>query len=238
MKTQRHLFTSAAALLPLLIASAACHAQDDVKVTKPAPSTISVNAAPASPAKVENPGIEFSKLGGNIARPAIAAPKGATSLLQASAPLNSSTGESVLVHLYQQNQALFVDILTAKGKQAATRRATVRLRDPLPTSPGNLQVAMRYLEPRKKKGPVIVLSDDSMNYVLAFPKGFGTAVTQQQFVNTSKNGTQSTYNFNDLDGRGFAIVKATVVSAAGVAPGDAQQYFVWNGSKFIPRREN
>ena len=85
---------------------------------------------------------------------------------------------------------------------------------------------------------MFVLSDEAMHYVLAFPKGLGKPVTQQQFLTTSKNGTQSVYSFGELDGRGFAIVRGTVVNAGEIPSGDGNKYFVWNGSRFIPRARN
>jgi hypothetical protein len=207
------------------------------------PGTVSISAQASSPFKEANPGVEFSKFGGSIARPSLMAPKGAITLLQVSAPLGSSGKESVLVHLYRHssNNALFAHILTAKGKQAGTRRNTIRLSQAFPTSPENLNVTIRYLEPVKRRGLMIVVSGEALHYVLSFPKGLGSTVTQQQFLTTSKNGTRSAYTFSDLDGRGFAIVKGTVVSAAGQqsAPEDAAlQYFVWNGKRFVPRAAN
>lgn len=255
MKTRLAIFTTpltaaaaAAAVLllwPLLSVAGAphAHAQNPAEQN---PGTISISAQASSPSKEVNPGVEFSKLGGNIARPSLMAPKGAATVLQVSATLGSSGKESVLVHLYRRgggssNAALFADIFTAKGKQAWTRRNTIRLSQAFPTRPGNMNVTIRYLEPVKRRGLMIVASADEMHYVLSFPKGLGGTVTQQQFLTSSKNGTRSAYTFGDLDGRGFAIIKGMVVSAAAgqeSAPDDALQYFVWNGKRFVPRAAN
>jgi hypothetical protein len=247
MKNRRYALLPHTILLPLVFASATsvCHAQSEVKVkvqaktpTGQKPESVSISAAPASVVKEANPGVAFSNLGGEVARPKIPTPGGGTSVLQASAPLGTAGSESVLLNVYRRNQAVFVDILTAKGQQVGTRRATVRLIAPLPAHPESMTATLRYLEPRKRKGLMLVLSDDAMHYVLAFPKGLGTSVTQQQFLTTSKTGTQSTYAFGELDGRGFGIVKATVLSAEEIKPTEGIKYFVWNGSRFVPRAYN
>ncbi len=241
----KNIFASAF-VIPLLLASlTTCYAQDDVKIkveTKPpaqaAPGTIAVDADATPANKEPNAGTEFTTLGKEIARPAVRVPLGGKTLLQVTAPLGSSGNQSVLVHVYQLNDALFMNVMTAKGRQTWTRRNAVRLNAPYPDHPENLSVTLRYLEPRKQRGLMIVASDEAMHYVLAFPKGFGGKVTQQQFLTTAKTGTQSTYQFSDLDGRGFAIIKAKVISAKEIGGGDALQYFVWNGTKFIPRAYN
>lgn len=249
MKLQSLLIATSLVLPTVFGISQVGYAQSDVNVKvdkntpgqqppkQQAPSSVSVSAQPVKNAKEVNPGVEFSKLGGSLA-PAPVVSSDANSLMQVTAPLGASGTDSVLVHLYQKNDALFMDVLTAKGKQAWTKRNTVRLIAPYPDHPGNMKVTLRYLEPRKKSGLMIVASDDSMHYVLTFPKGLGATVAQQQFLATAKDGTQSTYDFGDLDGRGYAIVKATVVSTSGGANGDAMQYFVWNGTRFIPRAKN
>lgn len=229
--------------LSLLGTTTVCRAQEAVKVEtqKPpgqAPGSISISAEPTSGTAEANPGVAFSKLGGEVARTPVPVPSGATTVMQASAPLGTSGSEFILLNLYKRSDALFVDILTAKGQQAGTRRNSVRLIAPFPDHPENLSATVRYLEPKKKNGLMIVLSDEAMHYVLAFPKGLAKPVTQQQFLTTSKAGTQSVYTFGELDGRGFGIVKGTVVSAGEIKTGDGTKYFVWNGSRFIPRARN
>lgn len=247
MKHPLHKFITPVLVVPILLTTlGTSYAQTDVKVkvetkkqTQQAPATVAVDADPTPPNKDPNNGITFTPLGKEIARPAVRIPVGATTLLQVTAPLGSSGTEQVLVHIYKLNDAMFLNVLTAKGKQVWTKRNSIRLLAPLPAHADALTVTWRYLEPRKQRGLMITASDDAMHYVLAFPKGFGGSVTQQQFLTTSKTGTQSTYQFSDLDGRGFAIVKATVVSAGGeIKAGDAMQYFVWNGKRFIPRAYN
>ena len=234
--------------LPALFSlfAATCYAQDPPPAaqveTKTPPGqqsgTISVSAQPIANQKEDNPGVKFTALGGAIARPSIPLPTGATSLLQVAAPLGSSGNESILFHVYKRDNALFADVLTAKASQVWTRRNTVRLLAPYPDHPESLNVTLRYLEPRARRGVMLVASDNAMYYILAFPKGLGATVTQQQFLSTSKNGTQSTYAFGDLDTRGFVIIKATVLNAGGDKPDSMVQYFVWNGTKFIPRAIN
>jgi hypothetical protein len=250
IKIRRPIFVTFSLLLPLVAAASVCQAQSEVKTkvetkapagqkpTGQKPGSVSISAEAKPVAKEANPGVAFSKLGGEIARPPLPTPGGGATALQVSAPLGTAGSESILLNVYRRNQALFVDVLTAKGQQVGTRRATVRLIAPLPAHPENMTATLRYLEPRKRKGLMLVLSDEAMHYVLAFPKGLGPSVTQQQFLNTSKTGTQSTYSFGELDGRGFGIVKATVVSAGEIKATEGIKYFVWNGSRFIPRAYN
>src|SRR5690242_6443729 len=117
MKIQLHAAQASVALLFVFASAVVCLAQDapTVKVETQKPTqqgagTVSVSTEPASNSKVPNPGIEFTKLGGDIARP-IPTPAGATSVLQASAPLGTNGSESVLIHVYRRGDALFMDVL-------------------------------------------------------------------------------------------------------------------------------
>ena len=234
------------ALLCFFVAAAACHSQDPPPATKAETKTpagqqsgaVSVSAQPVPNLKEENSGVKFTALGGAIARPTIPMPTGATSLLQVSAPLGSDGKESLLVHVYKRDNALFIVLLTGKGSQAWTRRNTVRLLAPYPDHPESMDMTLRYLKPDARRGVMLVASDNAMHYVLVFPKGLGATVTQQQFLSTSKNGTQSSYSFGDRDTRGFVIIKATVMNTGADKPDSVVQYFVWNGTKFIPRAIN
>ena len=134
---------SPAFILFLVSTAAVGSAQEAVKVetqkpTGQAPGRVSISAESGGGEKEANPGVSFSKLGGEVARTRVPVPSGATTLIQASAPLGSSGSEFVLLNLYKRNNALFVDLLTAKGQQAGTRRNSVRLLAPFPASPENL----------------------------------------------------------------------------------------------------
>jgi hypothetical protein len=242
MKNHRICLVPALLLSGVLLFPAGVRAQTEPKVQtdNPAPQgsgNVSVAATPADTPKETNPRTEFSKLGGAVASPGVPPAKEGETLLRASAPLTGGK-DSILAHLYKRNNVLYLDLLTAKGKQAWTRRNTIRLLTPYPDRPGDLTLTWRYLEPRKRSGLMLVASSESSHYVFTFRKGVGGPVTQQQFLNTAKNGTQSEYEFGGLDGRGYAIIRANVVNAGETATGPVQQYFVWNGSKFIPRAKN
>ncbi len=249
MKLRPFAIRALPALFCLFVGIATCHAQEpapEAKVETAPPTgqpagTISVSAQPVGKLKETNSGVKFSALGAPssvVARPSIPVVADAISLLQASAPVGKSGNESVLVHVYKRYNALFMDILTAKASQTWTRRNTVRLNAPYPDHPESLQITLRNLSPRQHSGVMIVASDIAMHYVFAFPRGLGAAVTQQLFLVTSSNGSQSTYSFGDLDTRGYAIIKASVQNSGEVKPDSVVKYFVWSGTKFVPRATN
>jgi len=214
-----------------LLARGSAHAQT-VPVVKP------VAVTPAKPSP-ETKAVEFSEMGSAIAGQAVRLPVGAEIVRQLSAPLGT-TGETVLLNFYKQNNNLFTDVLTSKNGQAWTRRNHLRLPSPLPAPPGQMSVTMRYLNGTKRIGYLIVASADAGSVTMAFPKGFGGTVKQQVFLASTPAAptVHLSYNFGDLDSRGFVIVRSTVDSAGEVKPSGDVQYFVWNGTQFIARKPN
>ncbi|MBC8102048.1 MAG: hypothetical protein H7Z41_05610 [Cytophagales bacterium] len=180
---------------------------------------------------------EFSDLGSAITKRAVKLPAGATLLRQASAPLDEN-GESLVLNLYKRNNVLFADVLTSKNGQALTVRNHVRLKSPFAVRPSKMVLTLRYLEPQRKRGYLILAADEAANFAMVFPKGFGGAVVQQDFLASSTAKVKRTYDFSQADSRGFVIVKAAVESTGEVKPSDDVLIYVWNGKQFIPRRAN
>lgn len=180
---------------------------------------------------------EFSELGTTVKSASLKTPAGADTIRQLSAPLDDN-GNNVLLNFYKLNGVVFVDVLTSKNNQPWTQRNHIRLQAPLPLRPDKMTVTMRYLSPVRRTGYMIIAADDGGNLTLTFPKGFGGTVSQQAFLANSSTDIRRTYTFGDQDSHGFTMVKSTVESSGQVKPSDDVQYFVWNGSRFIPRRPN
>lgn len=181
--------------------------------------------------------IEFEDLGAAISKVAVKVPAGATLLRQATAPLGEN-GQTLLVNVYKLNNVIFADLLTAKNGQAYTRRNHIRLKSPLAVRPNKMVLTMRYLEPQRRRGYLILAADDAGTLAMALPKGLAGSVIQQNFLASSTDKVKRSYDFSQADSRGFVIVKANVESTGEVKPAEDGQIYVWNGVAFIKRRPN
>lgn len=181
--------------------------------------------------------IEFSDMGTAITGARVKMPESAALVRQISAPLGDK-GETLLLNFYKLNGVVFLDCLTAREGQPWTRRNHVRLRSPLPIRPEKMAVQMQFMEPTRQRGFLLIASDEAGHLTMALPKGFGGPVMQQEFLGNSSTSIRRTYDFGQLDSRGFVSVKASVESAGQIKPTEDVQYFIWNGKRFVPRRPN
>jgi hypothetical protein len=180
---------------------------------------------------------EFSDVGKAIAAPPLKLPEGAESVRQVTAPLAEGK-DSVLLNWYKVGGGLFVDILTTHDNQAWVKRNHIALKGEMPIRPDKMALTMRFLEPGKRSGFLIVASDESADLALVLPQGFGGKVSQQVFLVQSSSGARHSYDFGDLDSRGYAIVRESIDSTGEVKPSADVQFFVWNGRTFIHRKAN
>jgi hypothetical protein len=181
--------------------------------------------------------IEFEDLGAAVSKVAVKMPAGATVLRQATAPLGEN-GQTLLLNVYKLNNVVWADVLTTKGNQPYTRRNHIRLKTPLAVRPNKMVLTMRYLEPQRRRGNLLLAADEAGTLALVFPSGFAGKVIQQNFLASSTDKVKRSYDFSQADSRGFVIVKANVESTGAVTPAEDGQIYVWNGKQFIKRRPN
>jgi hypothetical protein len=181
--------------------------------------------------------IEFEDLGAAISKVGVKMPAGATVLRQATAPLGEN-GQTLLLNVYKVNNAVWADVLTAKSGQPYTLRNHIRMKTPLAVRPNKMVLTMRYLEPQRRRGNLILAADEAGTLALVFPSGFAGKVMQQNFLASSTDKIKRSYDFSQADSRGFVIVKANVESTGQVTPAEDGQIYVWNGKQFIKRRPN
>jgi len=231
----------------MLISGAFANAQGDTPQKDPASGNIKAagtaivtgekHVSPTDRVAAASKAIEFTEVGKDVASPSVKLPAGAELVRQLSAALANGKG-NVLLNWYKVGGQLWVDIYTSQENQAWVKRNHVAMKAAMPIRPDKMAMTMRYILPGKREGFLLVASDESADLALMLPKGFGGPVGQQVFLIESKDGTRHSYDFGDLDGRGYAIVRETVDGTGQVKPADDTQYFVWNGRTFIPRHSN
>jgi hypothetical protein len=206
-------------------------AAQTVAVTAPAPAP--------TPAGFGKKPIEFSDLGQAISAQEVKTPADAEPVRQMSAPI-MRTGQTVLIDIYKLNGDLFAEILTSRNGQPWMHQNHLRLPSPFPLNPEHMEVSLRYLRPPKRTGYLVVASDPAGSVTIALPTGFGGLAKMQEFLATSDSAPAAhvTYAFDDLDSRGYVIVKGSLESSGDVTPTADEQFYVWNGTQFIPRKAN
>lgn len=204
-----------------------------------APSwAIAVLAAIAAPGRSQSPApIELQSVEQTAQEMGLTIPTGVTTLRLALAPLEDS-GESVLLHFYQRRESVFVDLLTSRQNQPWLRRNHLRLQGSSAAQPARSILTLRRLEPERRRGWFLMATGNTFHWALSLPRGFGGPAFQQGFLKSVASNHQRSYDFTQLDSRGFVIVKVNVENAGDAQPGPDSVFYVWNGRQFVQRPGN
>jgi hypothetical protein len=142
-------------------------------------------------------------------------------------------GKRYLLHYFTtddktaEEEHAYLDVFLVQGKATYTRLQRVTLTADFPRTN---KLSLLYLEPKKKRGPMLVHQDYDLLAVLVFPEGLKGKAYEQWWVSPEAATYSYDYALGPVDKQGRRTIAVTYNEMG--APGPTVTNRSWKGTQF------